>query len=163
VDVAILAVHLIAAAVWAGGLVMLGVIAASARRVVGERERIELFRVVGRRFLVLSLVAAALIGLTGIDQAADHLASWSALIDTSFGRLLVAKTVLFAIALGLALVHGLVLGPRTRRIRQALLEDSGDAELEARLRSATRVGAVIQPTILILTLVVLVLAADLVA
>ena len=162
-DVAIRALHLIAAAVWAGGLVMLGVIAASSRQALGERERIALFRVVGRRFLILALVTAVLLAITGVDMAVDHLASWNALVDTSFGRLLIAKTVLFAAALGLGFVHGLVLGPRTRRIREALLAQPGDPELEARLRSATRVGAAIQVLILVLTLAVLVLAADLVA
>lgn len=142
---------------------MLGVIAASSRRALDERGRIALFRVVGRRFLVLTLVTAVLIGATGVDMAVDRLPSWSALVDTSFGRLLIAKTVLFAAALGLGFVHGLVLGPRTRRAREALLERPGDPELEARLRSATRIGTVVQVLILVLTLAVLVLAADLVA
>jgi len=162
-DLAIRALHLIAAAVWAGGLVMLGVIAASSRSALDDRARIALFRVIGRRFLILTAVTAVLLGATGIDMAIDRLPSWSALLDTSFGRLLIAKTVLFAAALGLGLVHGLVLGPRTRRAREALLGRPGDPGLEARLLAATRIGAAVQVSILVLTLAVLVLAADLVA
>ncbi|MGI9557330.1 MAG: CopD family protein [Solirubrobacterales bacterium] len=162
-DLAIRALHLIAAAVWAGGLVMLGVIAASTRQALDERARIALFRVIGRRFLVLSLLTAILIGATGVDMAVDRLPSWGALTDTSFGRLLLAKTALFAAALALGFLHGLVLGPRTRRAREALLEQPDDPELAARLRSAKRIGAIVQVSILILTLAVLVLAADLVA
>jgi len=162
-DLTVRALHLIAAAVWAGGLVTLALIAASARRAVDERERIELFRVVGRRFLVLALVAAAILALSGAEMAADRLASWSALVDTAYGRTLLAKTILFAIALSLALVHALAIGPRTSALRRAALERPGDAELERRLRIATRVGAAVNGLVLALTLAILVLAADLLA
>ena len=43
-DLAIRSIHLIAAAVWVGGLVILGVAAGVARATIPERERIEFFR-----------------------------------------------------------------------------------------------------------------------
>ena len=162
-ELAIRSLHLVAAAVWAGGLVTLALVAASARRAVDERERIELFRVVGRRFLVLSLAAAAILALSGAEMAADRLASWSALVDTPYGRTLLAKTVLFAIALTLALTHALAIGPRTRALRRASLARPGDAELERRLRIATRLGGTVNGLVLALTLAILVLAAELLA
>jgi putative copper export protein len=161
-DVAIRALHLIAAAVWAGGLVFLAIAASVARSTLAERERVEFFRRLGRRFLVVSMLAAALIGLTGIDMAADRLADWDGLFDTEWGRLITAKTVLFATAIALALVHGLVLGPRIRRLRLAALDDPGDAELESRLRRLRIATGVTQVLLLALTLAILVLAADLV-
>jgi putative copper export protein len=163
VDLAIRSIHLIAAAVWAGGLVFLGVAAGVARATIPERERIEFFRRMGRRFLVVALAAALLLGLTGIDMAADRLPSWDALTDTEWGRLILAKTSLFATALALALVHSLVLGPRIRHLREALLAAPRDPELEGRLRRVTASSGIIQATILALTLAILVLAADLVS
>ena len=67
-DLAIRAVHLIAAAVWAGGLVFLAVAAGVARATIPEGERVEFFRRLGRRFLVVSLAAAALLAATGADM-----------------------------------------------------------------------------------------------
>ena len=162
-DVAIRALHLIAAAVWAGGLVFLGVAAGVARATIPERERIEFFRRLGRRFLVVALAAAVLLAATGVDMAVDRLASWSALTDTESGRLILAKTILFATALLLATAHGLVLGPRIRRLREALLASPGDRALEARLRRTSAASGIVQVVILAETLAILVLAADLIA
>jgi putative copper export protein len=163
VDVAIRAVHLIAAAIWAGGLVFLAVAAGVARSTIPERERVEFFRRLGRRFLVVSLVAAALLAATGADMAADRLASWDGLFETEWGRIIRVKTVLFATAVLLALVHALVLGPRIRELRLQLLENPGDAELEARMKSLRIASTVTQVVILAETVAILILAADLIA
>lgn len=168
-DLAIRAVHLIAAAVWAGGLVFLAVAAGVARATIPEGERVEFFRRLGRRFLVISLVAAALLAATGADMAADRLASWDGLNETEWGRIIRAKTVLFATALLLALVHALVLGPRIRELRSRLLSERGemvehgDTALEARLKRTILISTLIQVVILAETLAILVLAADLIA
>ena len=162
-DLAIRSLHLIAAAIWAGGLVMLAIVAGVARAKLGEAERIELFRALGKRFLVVSLAAAAVLALTGAQMAADRLPSWGSLTDTEWGRLILAKTILFAVALTLALVHALVLGPRIRRSREALIASPGDAEAAAALRRMSAASGMIQGVILTLTLGILVLAADLLA
>src|SRR5262249_38227781 len=143
-------------------LVFLGVAAAVARATIPEPDRIEFFRSIGRRFLLLALVAAVILGATGLDMANDRLPSWSALTDTDSGRLILAKTILFATALALALVHSLVLGPRTRRTRQALLASPGDPALQTRLRRTAALSGIVQVVILVETLAILVLAADLV-
>jgi putative copper resistance protein D len=162
-DVAVRALHLIAAAVWAGGLVFLGVAAGVARATIPEGERIEFFRRLGRRFLVVAFAAAAVLAATGVDMASDHLASWSALADTGWGRLITAKTTLFATALVLASIHGFVLGPRIRRLREVRLTDPGDPAPESELRRIGAISGVIQVVILAETVAILVLAADLVA
>lgn len=162
-DVAIRSLHLIAAAVWAGGLVFLGVAAGVARRTIPAADRIPFFRALGRRFAIVAGFAALLIAATGADMASDRLAGWSALLDTSYGRILFAKIVLFALALVEAAVHSLVLGPRLGRLRQALLASPGDAELEARLRRTAAVSGILSALMLLQTLAILVLAADLVS
>jgi putative copper export protein len=163
VDLAIRSLHLIAAAVWAGGLVMLAIVAGVARAQLDDAERVAMFRALGRRFLVVSLAAAAVLAATGADMAADRLATWDALTETETGRLITAKTVLFAIALGLAVVHALVLGPRIRRRREALQGGPGDGEAERDLRRLSAASGMIQGVILLLTIAILVLAADLIA
>jgi putative copper export protein len=163
VDLLVRSIHLIAAAVWAGGLVFLGVAAGVARATIPERERVEFFRRLGRRFLVVALIAALLLALTGIDMAVDRLPSWSSLTDAELGRLILAKTILFATALALTMVHSFVLGPRMRHCREALLASPGDQAAEASLRRTGAVSGIIQVVILAETAAILVLAADLVA
>ena len=148
-DVAIRSLHHIGAAAWTGGLVFLGIAAAVARRTIPPAERIA--------------VAAAAIAATGIDMATDRLASWSALLDTADGRILFAKIVLFALALAEAAVHSLVLGPRLGRLRQALLDAPDDAALQASLRRTAAISGAVSALVLLQTLAILVLAADLVS
>lgn len=161
-DVAIRSIHLIAAAVWAGGLVFLGVAAGVARRTIPEGERIAFFRMLGRRFAMLAAASALLIAATGADMASDRLASWSALVNTSYGRILLAKIILFALALVEAAIHSLVLGPRIGALREALLASPGDATLERRLHRTAAVSGVLSALMLAQTIAILVLAADLV-
>jgi copper transport protein len=163
VDVAIRSIHLIAAAVWAGGLVFLGIAAGVARRTIPDGERVAFFRALGRRFAATAVVAAVLLAATGADMASDNLASWSGLVDTGYGRELLAKTVLFALALIEAAVHSIVLGPRIGALREALLASPDDAELAARLHRATAISGIVSALMLAQTVAILVLAADLVA
>jgi len=161
VDVAIRSIHLIAAAVWTGGLVFLGVAAGVARRTIPDAERIVFFRALGRRFAFLAAASALLIAATGADMASDRLAGWGALLDTDYGRILLAKIVLFALALVEAAVHSFVLGPRIGRLREAQLESPGDARLQVRLRRTAAVSGIVSALMLLQTLAILVLAADL--
>jgi len=163
VDLAIRSLHLIGAAVWAGGLVFLGIAAVVARRTVPPAERIAFFRSLGRRFAAVAAIAAVAIAATGIDMATDRLASWSALLDTGYGRILFAKIVLFALALAEAAVHSLVLGPRLGRLREALLDAPDDPDLQARLRRTAAVSGILSALMLLQTIAILVLAADLVS
>jgi putative copper export protein len=163
VDVAIRALHLIGAAVWAGGLVFLGVAAATARATIPPQERIVFFRALGGRFAIVAVVAAAAIAATGIEMASERLVSWSALLETGYGRILFAKIVLFALAVGEATIHSVVLGPRLGRLREALLEAPDDAELRARLRRTAALSGILSALMLVQTIAILVLAADLVS
>jgi copper transport protein len=159
---AVRSLHLLAAAVWAGGLVFLGVAAAVAGRTVPPGERIVFFRVLGRRFALLAAGAAVVLGATGGDMAQDNLASWGALIDTGYGRILLAKTILFALALVEAAIHSLILGPRIGRLREAQLAAPDDAELGGRLRRTAAVSGIVSALMLAQTIAIIVLAADLV-
>ena len=162
-DVAIRSLHLIGAAVWAGGLVFLAVAAGAARRTIPDAERIVFFCTLGRRFAIVAAAAALLLAATGVDMAADNLASWGALTDTGYGRLLLAKIILFALALAEAAIHSLVLGPRMERLREAAIAAPDDASLAARLRRMAAISGAVSALMLLQTLAILVLAADLVA
>jgi putative copper export protein len=162
VDLAIRSLHLIGAAVWAGGLVFLGISAAVARRTIPAGERVAFFRALGRRFAIVAAVAAAAIAATGIEMAVERLASWSVLVDTDYGRILLAKIILFALALIEAAVHSLILGPRLGDLRTALLQEPDDPALQRRLRRTAAISGVLSVLMLAQTLAILVLAADLV-
>jgi copper transport protein len=111
-DTAVRALHLIGGAIFVGGMVMLGLVAGAARGVLGDRERIELFRVIGRRFLLVGGIALLAAIATGVDMASDR-DVWGSLTDTTYGKTLLAKLILIAIVVLLTAFHSLVQGPRS--------------------------------------------------
>ena len=161
-DLAIRALHLIAAAVWAGGLVFLGVAVGAARRTLADRERIALFRQLGRRFLVVGGIAMLVLIATGTDLAADRLAAFGDLFDTDYGKRLAEKLGLVVVVIGLTAFHSLVQGPVLSRLRERALERPADPELAAAIRRKAARAGIVSLLNLLATLAILVLAARLV-
>lgn len=154
--------HILGAAIWAGGLIFIGVVAAGARRSLPERERTELFRSVGNGFLVLAAVAALLLALSGNLLVEDLFGGWENLSGEP-SDLIVWKTVLFVAVLLLAVLHGVILGPGIRRLRLRRLDGEITRQEEVQLRRRLRLSTASQVLMLAGTLAILVLAADLIS
>lgn len=111
-------IHVAGAAVWVGGLAMLATV------VLTRRPEEPSLRPVVVRYSQTALVAVAAIAITGGFAAWRQVGSWSAVTSTTFGRLLLAKTIIFAALVtvaafsrqllhgNLALPFGLSRGPR---------------------------------------------------
>ncbi|WP_442929889.1 copper resistance CopC/CopD family protein [Micromonospora sp. WMMC241] len=121
VSVVVDAIHLGGMAVWLGGLVML---AAFLLPRADERE-LDAILPIWSRWAALS-VAALL--LAGTVQGLIEVASPKALVDTTYGRLLLAKIVLFALVIGVAaysraLVRRRVAAGRPGAMRRAVVAE----------------------------------------
>jgi copper transport protein len=103
--IAVQAAHLLMAGVWIGGLAAL---LAGTQGDPAER------RAAVGRFAAWAAGAAALVVLTGVVRAVDELASFSQLVETGYGRAIVAKLLLA----GLIVLVGL-------RTRRALASEPG--------------------------------------
>lgn len=86
-------VHLGAAALWLGGLVVVLAVA------LPRRDPAELGRVVPR-FSSIALAAVALLVLTGVFQSWRQVGSLDALLHTTYGHLLLVKLALFVVMVG---------------------------------------------------------------
>jgi copper transport protein len=103
--------HLLAVALWVGGLIALVMLAGAARaRAAADREA--LFRACLLRFSALAAPLVALLAAAGLYLAIRELPSVSAIVDSRYGLLLVAKTATFAVAIGLAGYHRRSVVPR---------------------------------------------------
>jgi len=154
--------HLIGAAVWAGGMVMLALAVGAARRTVAEHERIALFRALGRRFAVAGGIAMLVLSATGTDMAADRLAAFGDLFDSDYGERVLAKLVLVIVVIALTLFHTLVQGPELTRLRQEALAYPDDKEVRREIRRKAARAGIVSALNLVATLAVLVMAARLV-
>jgi copper transport protein len=95
-------VHVLSMCVWLGGLILLLVAVALAVRALVTTESTPLLATVVGRFSRMALLAVTLLLASGILNAVVLVASFDALVETAYGRLVLVKIGLFSalIALG---------------------------------------------------------------
>jgi putative copper export protein len=153
--------HLIAAAVWAGGLVFLAIALVAARRTLADRDRIAFFRAVGRSFAIVGGLALLVLLATGSELASDRDA-WDTLGEGTYGGTLLAKLILVGVVIVLTVVHSVLQGPALSRLRERAAEHPDDVALAAEIRRKSALAGVVSLLNLVATLAILVLAARLV-
>jgi len=99
------AVHLVAVSVWVGGLAALVLVGGSAWSALATEDRNRLLGRLVPRFSRLALIAVSVLVASGVVNALLDLASVSDLWHTTYGRVLSAKIVLLAVALGFGAWH----------------------------------------------------------
>lgn len=117
--------HILAAAVWTGGMVFLAlVLLPVVRRKERPQEAAALTRLVGRRFQQVGWGALLVLILTGVANLGFRGISWSHLSQpgfwrSAFGHVLGMKLVLVGVTLALSLLHDLAVGPRATEAWQS--------------------------------------------
>ena len=134
--------HVVAASVWAGGLVALAVVLWRRHR-AGVRSRAAQMVT---RFSVVAMVSVGLAGLAGVLMAwfiEDDLGAYT---STDWGRTMLAKLALVLVALGIGAYNHF-------RLRPALDEFPDDAGLVARTRTTVTVEAAVLVVVALVTAV----------
>lgn len=113
--VALLSLHVMAAAVWVGGLVAL---------VILTFPRPCALTVLAPRFSGVALTCVAAITITGLLAARRELSGWGALIESAYGRLVVIKAVVLLLLVAGGAIHRRFTLPRlaTRGDGRALFQ-----------------------------------------
>jgi copper transport protein len=122
-------VHLLAAAAWIGGLLLLPILVLQVRRSPETRDRRALWSFVPR-YSYLASFAVFLLIVTGVFNSLVEFPSVSSLFTTAYGRALIIKLLLMALVLGIAFLNNRLVHRRSNRPRN-------DAEL---LRFNRQVG-----------------------
>lgn len=128
--------HLLAVAVWVGGLVQLGVSVLPSLSPLGGPPRTRLLAGLIPRFSLLAGASVVVIVASGIYQTIRLIGGWSAFTDETWGRALLVKLALFVLLLALAAFNLLVVRPRLAGLADRL--DQSAREAAARLRSGFR-------------------------
>ncbi|MFC6017833.1 copper resistance CopC/CopD family protein [Plantactinospora solaniradicis] len=133
VSVVVDAVHLAGMAVWLGGLVMLG---GFLLRQANDRELDAILPVWSR----WATVAVSALLLAGVVQALIEVSTPSALVSTTYGRLIIAKVVLFALVIAVAAYS------RQLVRRRILADESAEEELADELAEEESVAGELTET-----------------
>jgi len=113
------ALHLLAGSVWFGGAVAL----AAVLPILAERGTVAAEALV--RFSGIAAGVLAALAATGAVLAWRIVGSWSALVETAYGRLLIAKVVTVLVVVALAAWNRFVLLPRMQQVTSRRERRSG--------------------------------------
>jgi copper transport protein len=97
--------HVLAASVWVGGIACLLLVLPTATRQLHSAERSRLLLGVLARFSPLALGSVIVIATTGVVQAYINVRSVSALFNTTYGVLILAKVALLLLLIGFGWVN----------------------------------------------------------
>ncbi len=109
-------VHVGAMAVWLGGLATLLFVLPAATRQLQAQDRSRLLAGALSRFSQVALVAVAAILVTGLVQAYVYVRQLDALVETGYGRAVLAKFLLLMAVIAIAAYNRRRSVPRLRRI-----------------------------------------------
>jgi copper transport protein len=124
VAIAAHAAHVFAAAVWVGGVLALALAVATARGGAGP-----LLRAIRRPFAWTAGLSVLALAVTGLYAAGAQVASVDALLETFYGRTLLAKTALVLVAVGFGLGNALLLRRGAASARLLLAEAAAGVEI----------------------------------
>ncbi|MGC5567103.1 copper resistance CopC/CopD family protein [Streptomyces sp. FR-108] len=120
--------HLLAVAVWLGGLSTLLVVLYRAPSI--ERSAVQ-------RFSQVAFGSVAVLVVTGIYQSWRQVGSWSALTGTWYGQLLLIKVALVVVLVGIAYVSR----RWTARLAQTPVKEPAKASTKASAKASTKASA----------------------
>ena len=125
--------HLLAVAVWVGGLAQFGLALLPALAPLGGPPRTRLLAGLVPRFSLLAGASVAVIVLTGLYQTVRLLGGWSAFLHQAWGQALLVKLLLFVPLLLLAGFNLLVVRPRLARLAGRMDRAAREAAAAVRL------------------------------
>jgi putative copper export protein len=108
--------HVVSMSCWLGGLVVLLVVVPGAVRALAPDDRTRLLADVVGRFSRLAIIAVSLLLLSGIVQSVALVGSVPALVETAYGRLVLAKVAMFLALIALGAYNQRRLLPRQRTL-----------------------------------------------
>lgn len=124
-------IHIIAAVVWIGGMLFLGLVLVPVTRALDPPgSGGPVVRAAGRRFRPIAWICIGALLVTGAVNL-DH---WGytltdvfsrGLLDTEFGKILAVKLSVVLTIIILSALHDFVLGPRLARVMEAVARASG--------------------------------------
>ncbi|HEX7069767.1 MAG TPA: DUF4149 domain-containing protein [Rhodothermales bacterium] len=153
--------HILAAAIWIGGMVFLAVVLVPALRAPEiSSVRVSLLYQTGLRFRRVGWVVFGVLIATGIVNVGMRGFGWNEVLQTRFwtggwGGVLGIKLLLVVLLLAMSAVHDFYVGPRATR----LMQDASSVQDAAAVR---RVASIAGRLILLLSLAILALAVMLV-
>jgi len=106
-DALIMWAHLIAASIWVGGSIFIGIVLAPLLKTISDtvEGRLSIMIRVGRRFNVIGVPSLIVLILTGIYNSMGIISKPSMFLDTNYGIVLLVKIILVIVLIVIFAIH----------------------------------------------------------
>ena len=133
-DALIMWAHLVAASIWVGGSIFIGIVLAPLLKTISDsvEGRLSIMIRVGRKFNKIAIPSLIVLIVTGIYNSSNLIVHPSLILSTTYGQILVVKVALVIILLVTFAVHVRLI---RSEVEKKIESDQFSEELLQKLRS----------------------------
>ena len=152
-DALIMWVHLVAASIWVGGSIFIGIVLAPLLKTMSDsvEGRLSIMIRVGRKFNSIAVPSLAALIATGLYNSSNLLRHPSLILSTTYGQILVVKVALVVILLVTFAIHvRLIRTEIEKRIESGQLSGELVQKIRTRIISLGRITVIVSIAILLM-------------
>lgn len=152
-DALIMWAHLVAASIWVGGSIFIGIVLAPLLKTISDSidERLSIMIRVGRKFNKIAVPSLIILIVSGLYNSSGYLTKPSLFLSTNYGLVLVAKIVLVIILIITFIVHVRLIRTKVeKQIESKELSSIEIQKLRSKIITLGRITVIVSVAILLM-------------
>jgi putative copper export protein len=152
-DALIMWAHLVAASIWVGGSIFIGIVLAPLLKTMSDtvEGRLSIMIRVGRKFNKIAIPSLIILIVTGIYNSSNLLVRPSLILSTTYGQILVIKVILVIILLVTFAIHvRLIRVGIEKKIESRQFSEELVQELRSKIIALGRITVIVSIAILLM-------------
>jgi len=152
-DALIMWAHLVAASIWVGGSIFIGIVLAPLLKTISDSidERLSIMIRVGRKFNKIAVPSLIILIASGLYNSSGYLTKPSLFLSTNYGLVLVAKIVLVIILIITFIIHVRLIRTKVEKQIESKELSSGEIQkLRSKIITLGRITVIVSVAILLM-------------
>ena len=152
-DALIMWAHLVAASIWVGGSIFIGIVLAPLLKTISDSidERLSIMIRVGRKFNKIAVPSLIILIVSGLYNSSGYLTKPSLFLSTNYGLVLVAKIILVIILIITFIVHVRLIRTKVeKQIESKELSSTEIQKLRSKIITLGRITVIVSVAILLM-------------
>ena len=145
--------HLVAASIWVGGSIFIGIVLAPLLKTISDSidERLSIMIRVGRKFNKIAVPSLIILIASGLYNSSGYLTKPSLFLSTNYGLVLVAKIVLVIILIITFIIHVRLIRTKVEKQIESKELSSGEIQkLRSKIITLGRITVIVSVAILLM-------------
>jgi copper resistance protein D len=152
-DALLMWAHLVAASIWVGGSIFIGIVLAPLLKIISDslEGRLSIMIRVGRKFNKIAIPSLIILIVTGLYNSSGYLSKPSLFLSTSYGLVLTVKIILVVILIVTFIIHARLIRPEVeKKIESKELSEDIIQKLRSKIISLGRITVIVSVAILLM-------------